>query len=52
MASRNEDGTYKLQTNNVRKIYHTGHKVVISNTKEDELVARKDDTSFLPSIEG
>jgi len=46
MASRNANGSIKTQDNNVRRIYHTGGRVVSRNTKTDEVVARDKNTSI------
>lgn len=48
MASRNYDGTKKLQTNNVKSIRHTGDKVVVGNSDTDQVESRENDTDYRP----
>lgn len=52
MASRNSDGTNILQTANVKRVMHTGSKIVVSDSKGDDVLERVEDTDYRPSESG
>lgn len=52
MASHNSDGTPILQAANVKRIAHTGSKLIVNNTKLDDVIGRLEDTDYRPSENG
>ena len=52
MGSNNYDGTDISQVTNVYRVHHNGDKLVQADTDNDLVVAREDDTSFIPAASG